>query len=321
VKNINLGQLQKIALREVWEVESADFTPWLAREDNLRLLGEAIGMELECQSKESRVGPFRADILCKGGDPERWVLVENQLERTDHSHLGQLLTYAGGLDAVTIVWIAERFTEEHRAALDWLNEHTDEHIHFFGLEIELWRIDDSPPAPKFNVVCKPNTWTRVISDTAKGIEAGELSGRPQLQYQYWSEFLNVLRSRKQVFENRTPQGSSSMGFPVGRTEFRLWTELYIPEPSIGVGLTFKPPNALQYFNLMKKESASLEQALGFSLAWDEKPGRALQFVGVYRNCDPADRDSWPEQHLWLAEKLERFQSVFAERVKNLVLPP
>ena len=152
----SLGRLQRVQLREAWESESGDFTPWLAQSENLSLLGEAIGLNLELEAQEKGVGLFRADLFCKDTASDSWVLIENQLERTDHSHLGQLLTYAAGLSAVTIVWIAERFTEEHRAALDWLNEKTGEGINFFGLEVELWRIGNSPLAPKFNVVCKPN---------------------------------------------------------------------------------------------------------------------------------------------------------------------
>jgi len=130
----NLGRLHKVDLREAWTSESIDFTPWLAQEDNLKLLGEVIGIELELESQEKEVGPFRADILCKNTANDSWVLIENQLARTDHSHLGQLITYAAGLNAVTIVWIAERFTQEHRAAMDWLNERTDEKINLFGLQ-------------------------------------------------------------------------------------------------------------------------------------------------------------------------------------------
>src|SRR5258706_15303648 len=116
---ISLGKLEEVELRDVWQTESGSFTPWLATQDNLALLGETIGIELECEAQEKDVGPFRADILCKDTASGAWVLVENQLEKTDHTHLGQLLTYASGLQAVTIVWIAKRFTEEHRAALDW----------------------------------------------------------------------------------------------------------------------------------------------------------------------------------------------------------
>ena len=128
----------------------------LAQSENMAELARTLDMDLEVEAQERAVGPFRADILCKDISTNRWVLIENQLERTDHTHLGQLLTYASGLEAVTIVWIAARFTEEHRSTLDWLNKITDESFRFFGLEVELWRIGDSPAAPKFNVVSKPN---------------------------------------------------------------------------------------------------------------------------------------------------------------------
>src|SRR6185437_4226591 len=143
MKATSLGRLIKVNLRDVFPTEAGSFTPWLAQEENLSLLSETIGINLQCEAQEKDVGPFRADILCKDTITDNWVLIENQIERTDHTHLGQLLTYAAGLQAVTIVWVAERFTEEHRAALDWLNERTDAHINFFGLEIELWKIGDS----------------------------------------------------------------------------------------------------------------------------------------------------------------------------------
>ena len=114
---MKLGRLKKVDLREVWKTEAQHFTPWLANEENLALLGDTIGLDLECEAVEKNVGPFRADILCKDTANDSWVLIENQVERTDHTHLGQLLTYAAGLKTVTIVWIAQRFTDEHRAAL------------------------------------------------------------------------------------------------------------------------------------------------------------------------------------------------------------
>jgi hypothetical protein len=178
----DLGRLPKAELREAWSSEASDFTPWLAQEENLSLLGEAIGIELELDSQEKEVGPFRADILCKDTATGNWVLIENQLERTDHSHLGQLLTYAAGLNAVTVVWIAAHFTEEHRATLDWLNERTDEKINLFGLEVELWRIGDSPIAPKFNIISQPNNWSRTVQQAAAG--SGEVSAHKQLQLGY-----------------------------------------------------------------------------------------------------------------------------------------
>ena len=139
--------------------------------DNVEIAGETLGIDLELEAQEKSVGPFRADIICKDIGSGAWVLVENQLERTDHNHLGQLLTYASGLQAVTIVWIAARFTDEHRSTLDWLNKITDESFRFFGLEVELWRIGGSPAAPKFNIVSKPNDWSRSVAQAASSLSA------------------------------------------------------------------------------------------------------------------------------------------------------
>jgi hypothetical protein len=181
----NLGKLLKIDLRDIWLSESSDFTPWLAREENLQILAETLGLELELEAQEKAVGPFRADILCKDIGTNAWVLIENQLERTDHSHLGQLLTYASGLEAVTIVWIAARFTEEHRSTLDWLNRITDETFRFFGVEVELWRIGDSPAAPRFNIVSKPNNWNKLVTQAARAIDESELSTPPNRAPSRW----------------------------------------------------------------------------------------------------------------------------------------
>src|SRR5215831_18862134 len=186
--NKSLGRLERVELRDIWLSEASDFTPWLARKENLDILGETLGIDLELEAQERPVGPFRADILCKDIGTDRWVLIENQLERTDHVHLGQLLTYASGLEAVTIVWIAARFTEEHRSTLDWLNRITDESFRFFGLEVELWRIGTSPAAPKFNIVSKPNEWSHSVATAARVIDEAELSETRQLQQRYWTTF-------------------------------------------------------------------------------------------------------------------------------------
>lgn len=130
-RSLRLGRLERHDLRAAWANEASDFTPWLARPENIALLGDALGPRLEVEAQEKAVGQFRADILCRDIDTERRVLIENQLERTNHVHLGQILTYAAGLEAFTIVWLAARFTEEHRAVLDWLNRGTHDGLHFF----------------------------------------------------------------------------------------------------------------------------------------------------------------------------------------------
>src|SRR5215207_4150622 len=210
---LSLGRLENVEPRKVWVSESRDFTPWLAQPDNLRLLGETIGVVLEFEAQEESVGPFRADILCRDTATNSYVLIENQLARTDHTHLGQLITYAAGLKAVTIVWVATPFTEEHRAALDWLNEITDERFNFFGLEIELWRIGDSLTAPKFNVVCKPNDWSRIIRTRA------ELTGSKALQVAFWTEFRNFVAGQKTPIRATKPLPQNWMNIALGRSGF------------------------------------------------------------------------------------------------------
>ncbi len=200
----DLARLERVDLRRIWKTEAQDFTPWLATDENLSVLGNTLGMELELEAQETNVGPFRADILCRNADGGAWVLIENQLDRTDHGHLGQLLTYAAGLHAVTICWIAARFTEEHRATLDWLNEITDDKFRFFGLEVELWRIADSSPAPKFNVVSKPNDWSRSVTEMARR-DSKNVTPRKRLQEKFWSELMKQLEKRKSLVRPKKPQ--------------------------------------------------------------------------------------------------------------------
>ncbi len=171
---ITLGRLERVNVRAAWTNEAIDFTPWLAA--NLDLLSEALGMNLELEMEEKYVGTFRADILARNSDSGEWVLIENQLDRTDHGHLGQIVTYAAGLDAATVIWIAENFSDEHLAALDWLNSITDENILFFGVQIELWSIGGSV-APKFQVVCKPNSWVKKAKNLKKVLGDEELDFR------------------------------------------------------------------------------------------------------------------------------------------------
>lgn len=162
MEKLELGELKRIEnLREVWSNEEYDFTPWLAEDENIKLLGKTIGIEnIKVQKRETNVGDFKADIYAIDEDTANGIIIENQVEQTDHDHLGKCLTYASGLDASVIIWIVKKARDEHRKAMEWLNDHTDEDISFFLLEIELWQIDNSRIAPSFNVIVKPNGWAR-----------------------------------------------------------------------------------------------------------------------------------------------------------------
>lgn len=316
----NLGRLCKIPLREVWSSESAGFTPWLAKEENLALLGEAIGLELDLEAVERDVGPFRADILCKDAANDSCVLIENQLERTDHSHLGQLLTYAAGLDAVTIVWIAERFTAEHRAVLDWLNERTDEHINLFGLEIELWRIGDSLVAPKFNVISQPNDWSRTVQKAAAG---GDLSEHKQIQQRFWSAFAAFMEAESTI-KCTKPLPQHWMNISIGRSGFNLsavaslWnTVTDTKKPEIRAELVIHSGAAKSDFAAIAAKKAFIESELGFPLIWHNPEGKNMCRIFAQKDANFLDEDLWPVQFAWLREKLEAMHKVFAPIVKTL----
>lgn len=318
MKNGQLGILERVEIRDIWLSEPTDFTPWLASAGNLVQLGQAIGMELELEAQEKNVGPFRADILCKDTATDNWVLIENQLEKTDHTHLGQLLTYAAGLKAVTIVWVAAQFTEEHRATLDWLNTITDEGFQFFGLEVELWRIGNSPAAPKFNIVSKPNDWSRSVSQAARRIEIESLSDTRANQLQYWTEFAEFLKTEKSPIRPQKPYPQHWMNFSIGRTGFLLGALLHKPEKRIGVELYLGDENAKAYFALLRQQQQAIETELGFLLQWMELPDRkACRLLYHLENVDPFDQQRWPEYRQWMKERLERLNTVFRPRVRAL----
>ena len=309
-----LGRLVKVPLREFWNNEATDFTPWLAGQENIGLLGETIGIELEVEAQEKNVGPFRADILCKDTVTDNWVVIENQLQPTDHTHLGQLLTYAAGLDAITVVWIAESFTDEHRAALDWLNEITDEKFSFFGLEIELWQIGDSAMAPKFNVVSHPNDWKKTVSR----ISRNELTTVQQLYLEYWTTLQELLEERNGVIKPVKPLPRYWMSFTVDRSSFRLSASASVKDGQISVSLVLRGKDRTDRFRLLKRDQTDIEDAVGAKLKWGGKYQRKQSYISLYLDeADPEDREDWNRQHQWLCKTLEAFHDAFSTRVKAL----
>lgn len=314
-----LGRLTPVDLREVWPNEATAFTPWLAQPDNLEVLAETLRIDLELEAQERAVGPFRADILCKDIGTDDWVLIENQLERTDHSHLGQLLTYASGLQAVTIVWIAARFTEEHRATLDWLNKITDDSFRFFGLEVELWKIGESLAAPKFNIVSKPNDWSRSVAQAARAIDDSELSEIRLMQRDYWDALHGVLNAAGgPISGNRAPQPQSWMAYSIGRSEFNLGAVMLRQTKQVRAELYISGANAKAFFGLLENERPAIEQELGYELQWEQLPERRDSRVSIcFDNADPEDKEDWLRQHDWLAQRLNEMHRVFAPRLPSL----
>lgn len=311
-----LGRLKRVEPRDYWTDEAREFTPWLAQEENIALLGEAIGLELEVEAQERNVGPFRADILCKDTVTGHFVLIENQLERTDHIHLGQLLTYAAGLEAVTIVWVARQFTDEHRAALDWLNGITNTTINFFGLEIELWRIEDSPLAPKFNVVSKPNDWSKTVRESTGGGAAAPTSTQ-QLHLEFWTQFRQYMLDRGSRIRIGKPSTSHWTNVAVGRADFALSLWNNLRNGRSGVDLYIRGPDAKAYFHLIHDRYRGQVETRLAPVEWRELPQGKDSGVRVTRPSTLADRDAWPELDAWLADTVEKMERVFRPIVRDL----
>jgi hypothetical protein len=313
-----LGRLKRVELRDIWKTEDRDFTPWLALEENLKELGDTINMDLELEAQEKNVGPFRADILCKDTGDGSWVLVENQLERTDHNHLGQLMTYAAGLHSVTIIWIAARFTDEHRAALDWLNEITEEKFKFFGLEVEVWKIGDSAAAPKFNIVSKPNDWTRSVSTAARNLSDQELNPRQENFIEYWGALSNYIREHSNILRPQKPSHYHWTSFSIGRSGFWIHAVGATKDEWLAVDLTIPGNDSKAFFHLLEQERTEIEEELGFAVEWLELPERKNSKLRIYRNgLNPMDKDKWLDHFKWFHETLESFHRVFKDRIKNL----
>ncbi|GMU80964.1 MAG: hypothetical protein AMXMBFR47_08350 [Planctomycetota bacterium] len=318
ISSNRLGRMERVDLRQVWQKEAGHFTPWLAGEENLALLADTLGLDLELESQEKGVGPFRADIVCKDLADGTLVLIENQLEKTDHTHLGQLMTYAAGLDAVTVVWIAERFTEEHRAALDWLNEITGENVTFFGLEIELWKIGNSPVAPKFNIVSKPNDWTKGGAGGRGGGGGTALTETKLRQQEYWVALRAFLSERKSSLKPQKAHPQHWLTVSIGRSNFQLSATVNTLKERIAVELYISGAEAKSWFKVLEAQRVEIEKEFGAPLEWMELPEReACRILVIRADSSIEDRSKWPEQHTWLMETLEKMSAVFKPRVKSL----
>ncbi len=313
-----LGRLERIRdIREYWAGEALDFTPWLASADNITLLSEAIDIDLEVIGQERNVGPFRADILCKDTLSGHYVLIENQLERTDHLHLGQLLTYAAGLNAVSIVWVSPRFTDEHRAALDWLNRMTVESVNFFGLEIELWQIADSPVAPKFNVVSQPNDWAGTVAQQVAADTIGVLTDKQRLHLEYWTQFQCFMEERESPIRVPKPSKDSWISISVGKSYFALIVTNGMRDGFSQLHLAISGPQAKTYFHQIHEQHHDpIEGVLG-PLDWREPPNAKESQIVLRRSTTPTDQLTWPELNDWFSGAIESWVEVFRPIVRSL----
>ena len=293
-----LARLEPVEVREVWPHEAQNFTPWLAEDENLAFLGETLGIEFESGSTEVPVGDFSADIVAVSSVGNGKVLIENQLEKTDHTHLGQILTYAAGLDTLTVVWIAQRFTDEHRAALEWLNSITAAKIRFFGLEIEVWKIGASSCAPKFNIVAQPNDWTKSIPP---GVE---LTPTQRAQLDFWRGLHAYAADHPSSIRLIAPQAQAFMDLAIGRGNFGLtavantWSEK-TDRPELRAEFVIRGTDAQARFETLHSERDRIHRQMGEELEWLSPSGTVQRKILLRRDIDWREPERSDECHAWL----------------------
>ncbi len=319
-----LGQIEHVDPRLYWKNEAHDFTPWLR--ENIGLLAAALGLELDpAVDSEVAVGPFSADLVATDLSTGAIVLVENQLEQTDHSHLGQLITYASGLGATELIWVTPTMRDQHRQAMTWLNEHTSEDVRFYGVEVELLRIGDSPLAPNFKVVVAPSEWQKA----GNASKTGMTSERNQRYREYWARMLEELRERDPTFTRSAPNiapRANWMGFSLGRRGFSTnqvfgWEEKAGYRMRVEVYLDLGEQDQTKHaFDALYAQKSEIESELGQALEWTRRDDIRASRIYLTKAGGIDDADHlFAEYCDWMITNVFALRKAFAPRVKALSL--
>ena len=313
----DFGRLERVPPREVWPHEAADFTPWLA--ENISALGDVLGMDLEFRGREAPVGNMSLDLLAHDLGRDRPVIIENQFGQTDPDHLGKLLTYAAGYDAGVIVWIAEHLKEEHRQAIDWLNQRTDEDTEFYGVVIEVLKIDGSRPAYNFKPVAFPNDWRRKKKASGGATPASE---RGEAYRVFFQDLIDELREQHHFTGARKGRPLNWYSFASGMRGIvyaasfaqggRVRAEVYVDLGKAGI-------NKEKIFDELAKEKAKFEAAFGEALSWERLDERRACRVATYRpgNIDET-HEELKEIKEWVIDRLLKLKKVLGGRLSQLV---
>lgn len=313
--NKHLSKLERVPVRDAWKHEAGEFTPWLAEADNLNALADALGVgELVLVATEHWVGDFKLDILCTDGDDQ--VIIENQLAKTDHAHLGQIIAYAAGVGARKVIWVAESFRPEHSAALEFLNENTTDNLSFFAVEVELWRIGDSPLAPKFEVVVKPNDWVKTGREQARA--ASSTSPTKQLQQKFWMALHGKLAKHAPQIRPQKPRPQHWLKSSIGRAGFGLSITANTRDERLGVELWIPGAGAKKHFANLSAQKKEIEAKLGFELDWQELPdAKGCRIASWHSQASIEEESRWDEYLEWLTQRLVKMDQVLRPIVKAL----
>jgi hypothetical protein len=307
----DLGRLSPVRARDVWPHEALDFTPWLLK--NVDVLSELLGMELVLEAAEHPVGGFSLDLIGRDVTDDSVVIIENQLEQSDHGHLGQIITYAAGTNPGTIVWLADSFRPEHRAAIDWLNERTDEHTRFFGVQIQVVRIGNSEPAPNFRLVAQPNDWEKAVR-TLSASTSGAVSERQTAYWDFWELFrTRVLTEHPSWTRSTGSTRSSWFGMSAGVRDVNWLAYFVTGRVSVQIEFVDSDPRVnLARLEMLQQHGEAIETHFGAVLSWEPREGQKGTRLAFYGElADVLDRDKWDEWIEWYIDVLHRLRAAIA----------
>lgn len=309
--NIILGRLEEIKdLRSIWAHEALDFTPWLAKEENLSVLADTLDLDIALEETESAVGDFSVDILAREVGTDKRIIIENQLEDTNHDHLGKLITYASGKTANYIIWVVKRAREEHRSAIEWLNNHTDDSVAFFLVEVKLFRIGDSAPAPKFEIIEQPNNWAKEIKK-ATSLKSDDYGETQLHRLEYWTAFNDYAYEKdhfRREFKKRKPSTDHWMSLYIGSSECHL--ELLQLKVRNALGVEFRIDDNKELFKSLEEHKEEINKEVGLELDWNENPTKKASKVVVEKKFDTTRKEDWENQFDWMMDTLIKMKKAF-----------
>lgn len=308
---MKLGKIEDVALRYIWPNEARDFTPWLAIQENLDYLGELLGLNLVEPEQEVSVGSFSADIHCKIENDNRTVIIENQIESSNHDHLGKTIVYASGVDASVIVWIVKNARPEHVSAVEWLNDHTDSDIGFFLLEIHAIKIGNSDPAPQFKIIAQPNEYMKSVKTGGDK----ELTRSQLGRYEFWTQMNSYIEESGVKLASRKPNYDHWYDFKLGSSKYHLTVNLLDGENKIRVALWIS--NDKEIFDRLYLNKEAIESVYGASLEWDRKDAQKASWIADYISDFSYDNQTnWRELQEKVIAKVLDFQKALKPHLKG-----
>lgn len=306
MSTVKIGKLTEVDVRDLWKHEQYDFSNWLAKEENIKLLDDEIGLTLMDINKEVYIGSYRCDLVAKDETTGQIVIIENQLEATNHDHLGKIITYAAGLDAKTIIWIVKEAREEHKAAIEWLNNNSSEEIGFFLIELHAYKINDSLPAPMFKVVEKPNNFTKT---SKQNYSDKELNRSQNERLMFWEEFNTVIVAKGKPFSVRKPTTDHWYDVAIGTSEAHLAINLVNKENKIVLELYILDNKNL--FDHIYEDKEKIEDTLQMSFSWERLDGKkASRIKHDVLGLDFSDHSNYPQLMDECIEKILKMRDVF-----------